>query len=628
MLNMLRKKAQSPVIQGLVLLIAVVFIFWGVGSNLNQNRNSIAVVNGSEISLQDFQRNYEQAVERFRQQFGGRIPPEFLEGAGLKQQVLNQMIRSELIRQGGEEMGIQISDAAVQREIEKIAAFREDDHFSIERYNQVLGRNRMTPVSFEKGLRRDLLTSRVVDLVGSFAVVPDSEVQAWIDFSNEEVKLKYVGLRSDDFRDKVKVDDADLTAWYEKHKDAYKTEPAVRLKYLFFPFARDEAAVKVSDEEVAARYAADKERYTVPEQRHARHILFQVTDTDSDAVREEKRKKAEEVLSLAREKGADFAALARKYSEGPSRKNGGDLGFFTRRSMVKPFADAVFSMQTGTVSGVVETPFGYHIIKLEEVRPARVRPLEEVRDEIIAGLKRERAAGVTFKRASRAYEEIMRTGSLEKYGQQEKAEQVVETGFFTRSKPPAGITANQDFLARAFALQKGELSSLVKLDKGYAIIFVEDVRKPEVPALKTVRERVVADYRKDQAVRLARETAEKLISEARDKGSLPATDWKVNESAYIKRSAAASSTEPPAPVVVDAFALPGTSRIPGKPVQVGSTFYVYEVTDRRLGGAEDGKDRKKIAERLAASLQSRLVADWLTRLQADSEIWINSEFLK
>ena len=628
MLNMLRKKAQSTVIQGLVLLIAVVFIFWGVGSNLNQNRSSIAVVNGSEISLQDFQRSYEQAVDRFRQQFGGQIPPGFLEKSGLKQQVLNQMIRSELIRQGGEEMGIQVSDAAVQREIAKIDAFRENGRFSIERYNQVLGRNRLTPVSFEKGLRRDLLTSRVVDLVGSFAVVPDSEVQAWIDFANEEVRLRYLGLRSEDFRKKVKVDEADLAAWYEKHKDSYKSEPAVRLKYLFFPFARDEAAVEVSDGEIAARYAADKQKYTVPEQRHARHILFQVTDTDSDQVRAEKRKKAEEVLALARKEGADFAALARKYSEGPSQKNGGDLGFFSRRSMVKPFADAVFAMQPGTVSGVVETPFGYHIIKLEEVRPARVRPLEEVRDEIVATLKREKAAPMTFKRASRAYEEIMRLGSLAKYGQQEKAQHVEQTGFFTRGNPPAGITANQKFLARAFALQKGELSSLVKLDTGYAVIFVEDIRKPTVPELGKVRERVVADYRKDRSVGLAREAAEKLLAQGRKKGSLAAVEKGLKESAYIKRSAATSSTEPPAQVVLDAFALPVTHKIPDKPVQVAATFYVYEVSGRRQGHEAEGKDRKKIARRLAEDIRNRLVSDWLTRVQADSEIWVNSEYLK
>ncbi|MFP7753566.1 SurA N-terminal domain-containing protein [Thermodesulfobacteriota bacterium B35] len=627
MLNMLRKKAQSPLIQGLVLLIAVVFIFWGVGSNLNQNRNAIAVVNGAEISLQDFQRNYEQAVERFRQQFGGQLPPGLLEGAGLKQQVLNQMIRSELIRQGGGKMGIQISDAAVQREIEKIDAFRENGHFDVQRYSQVLGRNRLTPVAFEKGVRSDLLTRRVEKLVGSFAVVPDSEVQAWIDFANEELRVSYLGLSSEDFRDKVKVDDADLAAWFEQHRDAYKSEPAIRVRYLFFPFTADEAAITVTDDEVRARYEADRARYEEPEKRHARHILFQVTATDSDAARAEKKKKAEEVLALAR-KGGDFAGLARKYSEGPSRKKGGDLGFFTRRSMVKPFADAVFSMQPGTVSGIVETPFGYHIIKLEEVRPARVRPLEEVRSEITAELQREKAAGLTFKRATRAYEEIMRTGSLDKYGRQKGAEKVEKTDFFTRSNPPAGITANRDFLARAFALQKGELSSLVRLDKGYAIIFVEDVRPPEVPALDKVRDRVVADYRKDQAVRLAREAAEKLLQEAREKGSLAAVHKELAASAYVKRSAAATSVDPPAPVIQDAFALAGDAKLPEQPVDVANTFYVYEVLDRRPGRADEKTDRKKIAGRLMASLRNRLVSDWLTRLQADSEIWINSEYLK
>ena len=156
MLNVLRKQAQSTLIQGLVLVIAIVFIFWGVGTNMNNNRNSVATVNDREISYQDYQRAYEQAVDNLQKQFGGQVPPGLLEGMGIKQQVVGQLIQAELLRQGGEEMGIVLSDLATQREIEQMEAFQQEGNFDLSRYKSVLSQNRMTPTSFEDGLKADL----------------------------------------------------------------------------------------------------------------------------------------------------------------------------------------------------------------------------------------------------------------------------------------------------------------------------------------------------------------------------------------------------------------------------------------------------------------------------------------
>jgi len=166
---------------------------------------------------------------------------------------------------------------------------------------------------------------------------------------------------------------------------------------------------------------------------------------------------------MAREDGGDFAGLATIYSEDSSAANGGDLGFFSRGRMVKPFDDAVFSMKEGDISDIVETRFGYHIIKLEEIKPARVRPLDEVRAEIEDRLKNRMAKAAAETAAAKAYEAIIKAGSLTRYAEQGALQ---ETDFFEQTSPPAGIPSDPAFVKAVFSLKKGELSSLVPLAAG------------------------------------------------------------------------------------------------------------------------------------------------------------------
>ncbi len=630
MLNVLRKQAQSTLIQGLVLIIAIVFIFWGVGANMNNNRNSVATVNGEEISYQQYQRAYDQTVEKFRQQFGGQLPPGLLEGMGVKQQVIGQLVQAELLRQGGQSMGIVASDLVAQREIETMPAFQENGHFDLDRYKAVLSQNRMSTTAFEGGLKADLLTQRVLDEIGSFVLVPDSAVDNWLAFTGEELKLAYVAFDPVDFEDKVPVKDDELSAWFDKNKEKYRSEPKVRLQYLYFPYEADGRQVEVSDEELKARYEADSDTYRQPEQRHARHILIKVAESDSEAVRAEKKKQAQEVLALAR-KGEDFATLAEKYSEGPTREAGGDLGFFGRGRMVPSFDEAVFSMKAGDISELVETPFGYHIIKLEEIRPAATRGFDQVKDNLAAAIRQERGKGLTFKRASTTYEEIMRAGSLDKYGREGK-EEVITTDYFSRSEPQAGIVADPGFLDAAFGLNKGELSSLVELTDGYAIVFVNDIQEPALPQLADVREQVVADYTKEKAVDLAVEAAGKLLAASRDKGSIKeaaGSDLQVLESEFLKRSAPVAAGSPPAQVLQDGFGLSWKEKFAIAPVRVGTVSYVYQIVERRPGTEEaDAARREQIREQLLATGRNELTASWLSRVTEQAKIWTNTTLLQ
>jgi peptidyl-prolyl cis-trans isomerase D len=624
MLNILRKRAQSTLIQGMVLLIAVVFIFWGVGTNLNNNRNSIAEVNGVEIPIQDYQRAYDRAVEKYRRQFGGQVPSGFFEGINLKGQVVGQLIQEELLRQGALSMGLTISKEAIRRQVEKMPAFQRDGHFDLGRYKSVLESNKLTPTSFEGGIRSDILTNFVVDAIGSFAVQPEAEVRRWLDYSGEEIKLAVKAIKSSDFEDKVEVKDAELSSWFEQHKKEYASEPKIRLRYLLFDSNKVMNQVSVSDDTLKTRYESELEKYRIPEQRHVRHILFKVSEQDDKQTVAKKKKEAEKVLALANA-GKDFAGLAQQYSEGPTKKNGGDLGFFPRGRMVKAFDDAVFSMPQGTISNLVRTPFGFHIIKLEAIRPGRVRPFDEVKDELAKIMKEEEAKGLAFKKSSAAYEGIMRAGSIDKYSKQENVS-VIQTDYFSRSRPSADIVTDPAFLQAAFKLGKGELSSLVELNKGYAILFVDDIQPSTVPSLADVRDRVVEDYRREKAVDLARQAAGKELAQVKEQGKLSGKD--VHETGYVKRGTRQMDSVP-GEVIVDAFSLAPKVQLPDHPVGVGNTFYLYQVRDRRqsVNVANAGK-KEQLKQQLSATERARLLTDWLADLQKNAEIWTNEAILK
>ena len=626
MLDFLRKKAQSTLIQAVVVVIAVVFIFWGVGTNLGGSRSSVATVNGTEIPDTDFSRAYSQAVDGLQQQFGGKMPPGFADQLGIREQVLHRLIQAELLRQGGEEAGVNISELPVRERSAEMEVFQENGKFSLQRYKDILKQNRMTPGSFEKGLQSDLSADRVQELVGSFAVISDNAAARWQAWTDEQLKMAYVKFAPADFEAKVAEDEQELAAWFEKNKEKYRSEPKVRLKYLLFKQSDDEKEVQVPDEELLAKYEQDKESYRQPEQRHARHILFRVEEGAADEVKAAQRKKAEEALAKAKAAGADFAALAKEHSEDTSNKEqGGDLGFFAAGRMVPAFDQAVFSMQAGEVSGPVETEFGFHLIKLEEIRPENVRGFEQVKDNIAAGLKRQQAKALSFKRAAAAYEAVMKAGSLDKYSEQEAGKvQVAES--FSRSERPQDIPADPKFLDAAFGLKKGELSSIIELREGYAVLFADDVQAPELPKLEGVKEKALADWKKEKAAELAAKAATDLLAASREKQELQTPEGgTLTVTGLLKRMAPGGENAPPDSVQSDAFKLAWKEKLPAAPVQAGEAWFVYEVRERQPGeGAADEMTR----QRLSASAKHDLLTAWLASLQSKAKIRISGAALR
>jgi peptidyl-prolyl cis-trans isomerase D len=636
MLDLLRKKTQSPFIQGTILIIVLVFIFWGVGSGINDNLNIVATVNNEGIPYEDFQKAYNQLTTQYRNQFGGNLPKGLLENLDLESQTIDQLIQRTLLRQGAREMGIMVSNLEVQQAVEKMEAFRTNGSFNVEQYKNILSSSGMMPSSFEASMRTDLLSGKVLSHLARFAKLTPLEVNEQFGFDNKEISIEYISFSGSDFKEAIEAGDEELLSFYEENKNNYMTDPLVKLNFLLFPYKADEKLV-ITDEEIESFYRQNFNRYSIPEQRSARHILIKTSEEDSEDALSEKLNRAEQVLELAKT-GEDFTELAKQFSEGPTGPKGGDLGSFSRGRMVKPFDDAVFALNEGEISDIVETQFGFHVIKVEKIEPAHTKPLEEVKDEITFQLQKQKGNELAFTGATEAYEKIILAGSLEKFSQQNTDITVDQTEFFPRKSPEKsgfteGMINEPAFLNAAFTLNKGELSSLIETAKGYAIIFAADKKVPEISLLDDVKEQVQQDYISVKSDTMAQETAQAMLASLKEQGSvdLVAEATKhgktLENSGYITRNGSADSTLP-TQIVTLGFELSDETPYPEEIVSDNGAFYVFRVMEMRQPSPDLYTEKEKeFKTALLERKKGTLLASWLANVRSKASIEINEQFL-
>jgi peptidyl-prolyl cis-trans isomerase D len=633
MLQILRNKAQSTIIQALVLVIALVFIFWGVGTNMMNSRDAAISINDEEISFQEFQRSYDQAISNYRQQFGEAISDEILKGLGVKQQVINQLTQVTLMRQGLKAMGITVTPAEIQATIQKMPQFRQVGDFNLETYKAILGSNRMTPHKFEESIGRDLLGEKGLTLINDFATtVTAAEINEAYQHDQETVLVKVVKVSPDLYSDKIVVNPQELAFWFETEKNSYKTEQKIKVKYLSFPYKAQQENITISDEQVLAQYEKDKATYQIPEKRHARHILFMTEENSSAENQEAQLKKAEEILARARA-GEDFSTLAMTYSEDPAKDKGGDLGTFARGSMVKEFDDAVFSMQPNTISDIVKTQFGYHIVKLEKILPAVTQPLEEVRAAIVAKLQTEQAKPATFQMANDAYEGIIAAGSLKAYADKHSETTIIPTDFFSRTDPPATLSHDPKFMDTVFALKQGELSSLIETPSGYFILFAEEIQEPAPPKLDEVKEQASKDYKLAKAGKMAGETAAALLAKVKGGADLEtsAKEAKLEtiKSGPLRNNNAVPDPALPESLVDQALLLGAKNPFPEKPLAFGDDLYIVQFLERKLPEPKNLDDaaKKEYTATLLKQKQDRLLNSWLRHQEKNAKILTSKNIL-
>lgn len=627
MLQILRNKAQSTVIQVIVVIIALVFIFWGVGTNIMNSRESAISVNGEEISFQDYQTAYDRTYQNIAAQFGGTIPKGLAESLGIKQQVIKQLVQSALLRQGAGKMGIIVSEEEIQNTITTMPQFQESGGFSIEKYKSLLSANRLTPHKFETNMRFDMLSEKTVRDIGKFAsLASDYEVEELYRQDNEQVSVTYTRISPAQFTAGITVDEGELAKWFETAKENYRGEPLMKLNYFNFSFAEVGKKIAVDEARVKTYFEENIADFTTPEQRRARHILIRTSPEDSEEVLKGKKQRAEEILKLART-NEDFAALAKEHSEDPGKANGGDLGFFARGQMVPAFETAVFTMKPGDISEVVDTGFGYHIIKLEEIQPSSTKELTKAHDEILAKLRNKEAQSLAFQLANSAYEGIIAAGSLQAYADTTPDRQITETDFFPRSTPPEGLAMDQEFLAQAFALKAGELSSLIKTPAGYYIVFAEGVQSPETPILDKVKTEATTDFIAEMAARKAEKTATDVLTRIRAGEAfgtvISEAGLAMDDSGFLSRTSSETSTFPPS-LVEQIFPLSKSEPYPEAPGKVDEEYYVFSFQERKMPEVGSKEDLEKYRQTLLRDKQQELLSAYISNLEKDAKITVHS----
>lgn len=630
MLRLMRDYATSWMIKFILGAIVVVFVFWGVGSFTAQKANRIAVVNGEGIEVETYREAYNNLIEQLRQQFGSSLNAETMKLLQVEKQALDGLINQKLMLQEAARLGFRVSDEELAAAIRDIGAFQTGGAFDSGLYQRALARAGIKPERFEQQQKELMLTRKMQAFILDSVKVVDPEALEMYNWQNATVDLDFVRFDPERYTAETPSDD-DLAAYFEENKENYKTDPQRKVRYLFFDPKVYAAQVTVADDELAAFYESNAEQFRQAQTVEARHILFKVDADASEETVAAARQKAEEVLVMARG-GQDFADLARQYSEGPTRENGGYLGAFERDRMVKPFADKAFAMQAGEISDPVRTRFGWHLIKVEKVNPARLRTLEEVRDEIRKRLTDQRAKNLAFDQAEVLLDAVYEGDDLEQTAAAQKLT-AVTTDFFTRQGPEKGVANRSQFAAVAFGLAEKDISDIQDLGDGYYILQVVETRAAQVPALEAVRAKVSEDLVQSRKAAQARSAAEALL------GSLKAGTTLAEAAAQLglevaatgpfKRDATIPEIGYESQIVEAAFQLSADNPLPEQVFEGAEGVYVVRLRERKLPDAEGFEQQKEgIRSSLLQQKQNQAFEAWLTQLKEKSEITIDPTFIQ
>jgi peptidyl-prolyl cis-trans isomerase D len=513
----MRRRTRSSVIKVLFSIIVLVFIFWGVGGPVSGGRpDVVANINGQTISYKDFQRAYGNMKAAYREAYKDRLTPEILQMLDLKGQTLDQLIDSKLLEEEARRVGFSVADDEIRQAIAAMPVFQAEGKFNQAQYLRVLRFYQATPNEFEEEQRTQLLGKKLQSLMSDTARVTDDEVRDQFRLSAEKVNLSFVSVASADLLSQVVADKTEVEEFYNTHRESFRQPERVRFVYVAYPATHFAAQAQVSDKDLADVYDSDKNtRFMTPARVHARHILFSVSGDAPAEERAKVRQTASDILTRARN-GEDFAALAKAYSQDTATASkGGDLGTFSRGRMVKPFEEAAFNLLAGGISDLVETPFGVHIIKAEEVLPEQARPLDEVKEEIHQELIQERARDLARERV-RADRGKIQNGTPLAEVAQAAGLTAVETSLIARDETIPDLGRQPALIEAAFALSPPQVSEPIEVKDTWYLLSPREKVPSTIPDFATVADEAEKRCKSEKAEHLAQEKANAILARVKE----------------------------------------------------------------------------------------------------------------
>ena len=534
MLEVIRNNAQSWGVKLLFAIIVLVFVFWGVGSFRNQERQVLAEVGDQEIGLKEFVQNYQRQVEALRRQQGD-VSSQALKNMDLKRQVLEQMINQRLIQTKAEDLGLFVGSTEVRTRIRGMSVFQgEDAQFDPNRYQGLLRMNNLSPAQFEADIRMDLVGQALRRVVTSPVQVPESEARELFDYMQAKATIEYVRFPAQDYMQQVEVTEDGIEAYYKEHKEEYERPATMSMQALVITPKTLAQKQEVSSEEVKAYYEDHQQEFTRPEQVKASHILIRVADNATKEEEAKARQKIEEVAKRL-EQGADFAQVAEEVSEGPSAERGGDLGWFGRNSMVQEFEEAAFALQPGEISQPVRTQFGYHLIQVNDRREAGVQPLDQVREDIQNRLAREKAMQELEDRLDEVLQIVLTSGDLDQAADAVGLS-VKEIGPISQENPPQEFNLDQEQMDKLLQMQVGEITDTpIMLENGYVVAQKTEHEPAHIPDLEQIEDQVREAVQKQRAREMAQAAAQGALEQLRTEKTAQELGYEVQTSQSFTR---------------------------------------------------------------------------------------------
>ncbi len=539
MLQLIRDRAQGWIAWVIVGMIIVPFALWGINEYFGGGGDvSVAKVNGVDIPQQELQRAYLQQRQRLQEMFGENFRPELFPEERMKQDILQAMIEREVLVQSAGNSGIRVGDEVLAATIRDIPAFQEEGRFSQERYQRALRMQGLSPRGFEQQLRRDLMAEQLRGGITQTEFVSSGEVDRYLADKGQTRKVGLMTLSSKPFEETIQPETAEVERYYEQQRARYRVPEQIRVAYLELNAAELAKAVAVGEEELRQRYDAQLANYRTPEERRARHILIKVDSGADEQAVAAAEATIEELQGKLRD-GGSFEELAKEHSQDPgSAKEGGDLGFFGRGVMVPEFEEAAFSLAQGQISEPVRSPFGFHLIRLEAVKGGETKPFEEVQEQILGEIQRERGEQRFYDLADQLANLTYEHPDTLETAASELGLQIQETTAFSRSGG-TGFAGHQKVISSAFSddvLGRRNNSEVIELGTNHLAVLrvVEHIPEAQRP-LDEVKDEIVAALKREggreQAETKAKELLERLLAgeEPAQLAAGQGIEWNVHE---------------------------------------------------------------------------------------------------
>lgn len=618
------------IVQAILGAIVVTFAFFGVDAYFRNSGggSAVATVGDQRISQVEFGEALRQQQEQVRRYMGGRADAALLDGPEIRAAVLDRLIQHRLLVEQAAREGIVIPDSEVQKLVLDIPEFRDGDHFSLAKYEGYLKARRRTPVQFESELRGDLIAQRVSDAYLAASIVPSAMVDRLARIRDQKREVKWSVIAPEQFLDQVKLAPDAAQKYYDSHKAEFEIPEQVRVQYLVLsPDGLAEQMV-VTDDEIRAVYQQNPSRFQRPEERRVSHILINTDRSASPETKATAKSKAEALVAQVKRKPDSFAEVAKANSQDPgSASKGGDLGYFGRGMMVKPFEDAAFAARVGDIIGPVETEFGYHIIKVTAVKPAHMTELAQAKPRIEQELRRQKA--------DKRFAEVAETFSNLVYEQSDSLKPaadeikiaIQESPWIDRSGSDVPTFSHPRLRAALFsddAVRNKRNTEAV--DVGDNTLVAARVIEHKPPAMKPFAE-VGADIKKtlllEEAHRLAEQEGRAKLAKLRA-GEQLVVAW--GDPKLVSRSKPEGL---PPDALQQVFRVDATKLPAYTGADIGKGGYALLKVTRVVEPTEiKPSDRREVAAALARSAGEQELGAYLGSLRKEYKVNVNSDVLQ